>query len=53
MAESDHGTVTKAALTLGIVVLAIPGLFIEPGPISEAVAITAIFGLWGLDGGDN
>lgn len=51
MTESndDSGFFTKLIATGVIVVLAIPGLIIEPGPISELVAIGLLTGIW-LDG---
>lgn len=39
----------RLVLTVGIVILMLPGLIIEPGPISEAAGIGAIAALWGLD----
>lgn len=48
--------VVKALLTALITIVAIPGLVIEPGPISEIAwigGVSAIWGLdWGADGGD-
>jgi len=37
------------ALTAAIVVMAIPGLIVEPGPFSELVAAGLIAGVWGVD----
>lgn len=37
----------KTLLSVGIVVVAIPGLIIEPGPLSEVAAIGAILAIWG------
>lgn len=53
---SDRSTTEKVALTGLIVVLMIPGLIIEPGPISEILGIAAIGTVWGVDlgvGGDD
>lgn len=36
----------KAAMTGVIIVLALPGLVIEPGPLSEIAAGTIILGIW-------
>lgn len=47
--------VVKALLSVVVVVLAIPGLVIEPGPISEIVALGSLGSIWGFDlagGGD-
>ena len=53
---SDRSTTEKVALTVFIAVLMIPGLVIEPGPISEILGIAAIGSVWGVDlgvGGDD
>jgi hypothetical protein len=43
----------QAALTLLIVVLMVPGLIVEPGPVSEVLGLAAIGAVWGVDlGGD-
>ncbi|WP_436929079.1 hypothetical protein [Halosimplex halobium] len=43
----------KGFLTLIVLVLMIPGLVVEPGPISEVVGVAAIGSIWGVDlGGD-
>jgi len=52
------GVITNLFLTLLVVVLAIPGLVIEPGPFSEIIAATFIASIWGIDfsptdGGEN
>jgi hypothetical protein len=39
----------KALLTAVIVVLMVPGLIIEPGPISEIIGIGFLASIWGLD----
>jgi len=48
---------TKLGLSVAVVVAAIPGLIIEPGPISEIVALGALGAIWGVDlgpaGGDD
>lgn len=50
MADDGIGGLgTKAGLTLLILVLMVPGLIIEPGPISEIVGVSAIGAVWGLD----
>jgi len=40
---------TKLLLTSVIVVLAIPGLIVEPGPFSEIVTAGLLASIWGLD----
>jgi len=55
MSDNNRSTTEKVALTGLIVVLMIPGLIIEPGPISEILGIAAIGTVWGVDlgvGGD-
>ena len=47
--SEDWGTGTKATLTVLIIVLMVPGLVIEPGPISEVVGTAAIGSVWGYD----
>lgn len=47
--------IVKILLSIGIIVLMIPGLVIEPGPISEIAGVVALGSIWGLDlgmGGD-
>lgn len=41
--------IVKLGLTIGIVLLMIPGLVIEPGPISEIVGLGAIMSIWGYE----
>lgn len=41
--------VAKAALTAVVVILMIPGLIVEPGPLSEIVGLGAIMSIWGVD----
>jgi len=48
MVDSSDALI-KTGLTGLIVVLAIPGLIIEPGPISEIVALGSIGAVWGVD----
>lgn len=45
----DKGTGTKIFLSVVVVVLMIPGLIIEPGPLSEIMGIGALGSIWGLD----
>lgn len=45
----------KIGLSAIVLVFALPGLIIEPGPLSEIVAIGALGTIWGVDldpGGD-
>jgi len=44
----DFGIGTKLILSAGIVLLMIPGLVIEPGPLSEVGGFAALAALWGL-----
>jgi hypothetical protein len=39
----------KTGLSVVVVLLAIPGLVIEPGPLSEIVALGALGSIWGFD----
>jgi hypothetical protein len=51
----DTGTLGRVIVTGLIIIMAIPGLIVEPGPLSEVVAVGAIAAVWGfgdvLDGG--
>jgi hypothetical protein len=53
MAEGDltDGALAKLFLTGVILVLMVPGLLIEPGPLSEFVGFAAIGSVWGYDFG--
>lgn len=42
-------TVSRVALSAAVIVLMIPGLIIEPGPVSEAVGIGALLTIWSVD----
>lgn len=46
---SERSTTEKAVITGVILVLMLPGLVIEPGPVSEVVGVAAIGTVWGLD----
>lgn len=48
----SDSTFIKIILTAGIAVLMVPGLVIEPGPISEIVGLGAIMSVWGIDWDD-
>lgn len=39
----------KAGLSAIVVVLMIPGLIVEPGPLSEIAGLAALGSIWGLD----
>lgn len=41
--------VTKAVLSAVVVILFVPGLIIEPGPISEIAALGILTSIWGID----
>lgn len=45
----SDSTGVKLLLTVGIGILMVPGLVIEPGPISELVGIGAVLSIWGID----
>lgn len=47
--SDDTGLVAKLLLTAGVVVVAIPGLVVEPGPLSEIAALGALAAIWGVD----
>lgn len=42
-------TFEKVALSAVVIILMIPGLVIEPGPISEIVGLAALGSIWGFD----
>lgn len=44
--------IVKIGLTALIVVMAVPMLVIEPGPLSETAAFIMIGSLWGADFGE-
>lgn len=46
---SDDSLFTKLGLTALVIIMMIPGLVIEPGPISEIVGLGAIATIWGFD----
>lgn len=45
----SEDAMSKAALTALILVLMVPGLVVEPGPVSEVVGVAAIGSVWGVD----
>jgi len=47
--DDDDGVLVKLLMTGIILVLMLPGLIIEPGPLSEIVGLGAIGAVWGLD----
>lgn len=49
MSDDDAGLKRKVGLTMLIIILAIPGLVIEPGPVSEVVALSMVAAVWGVD----
>lgn len=49
--EEDPGALTKLGLTAVVIVLAVPGLVIEPGPFSEIVAGGLLIAIWFGDAG--
>lgn len=47
--SDDTGFIGKLLLTAGVIVVAIPGLVVEPGPLSELAALSALAAIWGAD----
>lgn len=41
----------KLGLSAVVIIMALPGLVIEPGPVSEIVALTCLGVIWGFDFG--
>lgn len=48
---SEDSIIGKVILTVAVIVAAIPGLVVEPGPISEVVALGVLAAIW-LPGSD-
>jgi len=42
----EDGIVGKVLLTVAVIVAAIPGLIVEPGPLSEVVALGLLATIW-------
>jgi hypothetical protein len=40
---------TKGIITAVILVMMVPGLVVEPGPVSEIVGVGAIGTVWGVE----
>ena len=49
MPEEDENLVFKIVASAVVIVLMIPGLVIEPGPVSEIIGLGALGTIWGLD----
>ena len=49
MADEDENLWFKIIASVFVIVLMIPGLVIEPGPVSEIVGLGALGTIWGLD----
>lgn len=53
---SGGSTLGRLLLSAGVIVVAIPGLIIEPGPLSEIAALVALGVIWDIElpigGGD-
>lgn len=47
--SGDDSLPVRIGLSAVVVIVAIPGLVIEPGPISEIVALGALGAIWGID----
>ena len=41
--------IVKLALSAVVLIMSLPGLVIEPGPISEIVALGTLGVIWGVD----
>lgn len=46
MGDAETGTLGKVAASAVVIVLAIPGLVVEPGPLSEIAAIGILAAMW-------
>ncbi|SFH07928.1 hypothetical protein SAMN04488063_0118 [Halopelagius inordinatus] len=49
MPDDDPNLLFKVVATVVVVVMMVPGLIIEPGPVSEIAGIGALSAIWGLD----
>lgn len=49
VANDDTSFWVKLALSIAIVIAAIPGLIIEWGPLSEIIALGSLGTIWGID----
>lgn len=47
--SDEDSTIVQVGLTAIVVVLMIPGLIVEPGPLSEIAGLGAIGVIWGFD----
>lgn len=47
--SDDDNWLVQLGLSAVVLIMAIPGLIIEPGPISEIVAVGALGVIWGVD----
>lgn len=45
------GLIKRVVLSIGVAIAALPGVVIEPGPISETLALSVILGIWSVDWG--
>jgi len=43
---AGNGIVGKVIMTVAVVVAAIPGLVLEPGPLSEIAALAILGAIW-------
>jgi len=43
---SDDGLIGKVIMSVAVIVAAIPGLVVEPGPVSEVVALGVLGAIW-------
>lgn len=49
MSDEERSTAAKFGLSAVVIVLMIPGLIIEPGPLSEIAGLAALGAIWGFD----
>lgn len=45
----ERGVLGKLVLSAIVVILALPGLIIEPGPLSEIAALGVLAAIWGFE----
>ena len=50
MVDSSNALI-KTGISVLIILMALPGVVFEPGPLSEIVAVGAVGTVWGVDFG--
>lgn len=43
---ADNGLIGKVIVSVAVVVAALPGVIVEPGPLSEVVALGVLGAIW-------